>query len=370
VTDSRRFSESALRAFVEAIVEGLGASRRVAQVVAASLIEADRRGVHTHGLIRLGSYCSEARAGRIVVDAVPSVEREYGAVAAMDGHGAFGAVTGTVSMDEAIARAEQHGVGFVTARGCNHFGAAAFYSLRAVERGLIGIVATSTPAVMAPWGGAEARLGNNPLSVAAPTPEGTPPFVLDFAQSTVSRGRIKLAELGGEAIPAGWAIDAGGLPTTDPVAALAGALLPFGGYKGYGLALAVEVLTGVLAGGELGPALINASLTGAASSGSATRVGTVGSVYVAIDPGPLLGREEFATRIARLTELVKGTPPAPGFDEVLIPGELEARAAADACARGIALEASTVALLEELGAAESVPFPGTFAYAADTDVVP
>ena len=351
------FPEHALRSYAEAIVAGLGASPDAARIVAASLIEADRRGVHTHGLVRLPSYCADARAGRIVVDAVPRLEREHGPTATLDGGGAFGAVTGTVGMDEAIARAERHGVGFVTTRGGNHFGAAAFYSLRAVERGLVGIAATSTPAVMAPWGGAEARLGNNPLSVAAPMPEGEPPFVLDFAQSTVSRGRIKLAELNGEPIPIGWALDPEGRPTTDPAAALAGALLPSGGHKGYGLALAIEVLTGVLADGELGPELINASLTGAARSGSAAKTGTVGSLYIAVDPAHFVGRETFTARMARLRDVIKATPPAPGVEEVLIPGEPEARAAAQARTHGIELEASTVEALAELGASESVPFP-------------
>jgi ureidoglycolate dehydrogenase (NAD+) len=360
-TEARRFEEGPLRSFAQSVLACAGASPAAAEIVAGSLIEADCRGVHTHGLVRLPSYCADARSGRIVVGAVPRVERAHGPVAAIDGRGGFGAVTGVAGMDEAIARAERHGVGFVTTRGGNHFGAAAFYALRAVERGLIGVAATSTPAVMAPWGGAEARIGNNPLSVAAPTPEGMPPFVLDLAQSAVSRGRIKLAELGGERIPAGWALDSDGRPTIDPTAALAGALLPFGDYKGYGLALAVEVLTGVLAGGGLGPELINASLTGAARSGSATRIGTVGSLYVAVDPGPLIGREEFATRMARLTGLVKATPPAPGFDEVLIPGELEARKADDARALGIELEQRTVVLLQELGAADAVAFPAALA---------
>jgi LDH2 family malate/lactate/ureidoglycolate dehydrogenase len=245
----------------------------------------------------------------------------------------------------------------VTARGCNHFGAAAFYSLRAAARGMVGIVATSTPAVMAPWGGAEARLGNNPLSIAAPMPEGRDPFVLDLAQSAVSRGRIKLAELNGEPIPDTWALDSEGLPTTDPAAALAGALLPSGGYKGYGLALALEVLTGVLAGAELGPELINISLTGSASSGSATRTGTVGSFYVAVDPERFVGREAFTERIARLVALIKATPPAAGFTEVLVPGELEERSARAARGAGIELDGHTVELLEELGASESVAFP-------------
>ena len=262
-------------------------------------------------------------------------------------------------MDEAVARAETYGVGFVTARGGNHFGAAAFYSLRAVARGMVGIVATSTPAVMAPWGGAEARLGNNPLSIAAPMPEGSAPFVLDLAQSAVSRGRIKLAELNGEPIPNTWALDSEGLPTTDPAAALAGALLPSGGYKGYGLALAVEVLTGVLAGAELGPELINMSLTGSASSGSATRTGTVGSFYVAVDPERFVGRKVFTERIARLVALMKATPPAAGFAEVLVPGELEERSARAARDAGIELDGHTVELLAALGASESVAFPRT-----------
>ena len=336
---------------------GLGASESAARLVAQSLLEADRRSVHTHGLVRLPSYCADARTGRVVADAEPTVERTHGPTAVVDGHSAFGAVTGAVSMDEAIARARAHGVGFVTARGCNHFGAAAFYSLRAVERALIGIVATSTPAVMAPWGGAEARLGNNPLSIAAPLSDGRPPFVLDMAQSAVSRGRIKLAELSGEPIPDTWALDAAGLPTTDPAAALAGALLPAGGYKGYGLALAIEVLTGVLAGGGLGPELVNVSLTGSASSGSATRTGTVGSLYIAVDPDRFAGREEFSAQIGRLVDLVKATPPAPGFSEVLIPGELEQRSAAAAGAEGIELDAQTVELLRDLAASKSVPFP-------------
>ena len=352
--DRRRFSEDALRSYAEAIIAGLGASRDAARVVADSLIEADRRGVHTHGLVRLASYCADARAGRIAVDAVPRLEREHGPTAAVDGLGAFGAVTGTVSIDEAVARAKRHGVGFVTARGCNHFGAAAFYSLRAVEHGLVGIAATSTPAVMAPWGGAEARLGNNPLSVAAPMPHGAPPFVLDLAQSAVSRGTIKLAELNGEPIPFGWALDPEGHATTDPSAALAGALLPSGGHKGSGLAFAIEVLTGVLAGGDLGPELINASLTGAARSSSATRTGTVGSLYVALDPACFVGRRAFIARMARLGELIKTTPPAPGFEEVLIPGEPEARTRQQRLGHGIPIEQATWQALAETAASLGV----------------
>jgi ureidoglycolate dehydrogenase (NAD+) len=353
-----RVAEASLLSFAQSVLTGVGAAADAAATVAASLVEADRRGVHTHGVVRLASYCVEARAGRVDAGAVPRVERDDGPVGLVDGGGGFGAVTGAFAMGLAIDKAERHGVGFVVARGCTHFGAAAFYTLRAVERGLIGVAATSTPAVMAPWGGGEGTLGNNPLSVAAPTPAGLPPFVLDLAQSAVSRGRIKLAELAGEQIPEGWALDAGGRPTRDPVAALAGALLPAGGYKGSGLALAIEVLTGVLAGGDLGPELINTSMTGSARSGSATRSGTVASVYIAVDPDRFVGRQAFTTRMGRLAELIATTPPAAGFIEVLLPGELEARAESDARVNGIVLDDATVALLQALGDAESVPFPG------------
>jgi LDH2 family malate/lactate/ureidoglycolate dehydrogenase len=354
---ARRFAEDSLLAFAAEIVAGLGASAWAARTVAASLVQADRRGVHTHGVVRLPSYCAEARQGRVVAGALPQVVRQEGPVALVDGGGGFGAVTGAAAMDSAIEAAERFGIGFVAARGCTHFGAAAFYTLRAVERGLVGVAATSTPAVMAPWGGAEARLGNNPLSVAAPMPAGRPPFVLDLAQSAVSRGRIKLAELAGEQIPESWALDGDGRPTRDPAAALAGALLPSGGYKGSGLALAVEVLTGVLAGGELGPELINMSLTGSARSGSATKTGTVASIYAALDPERFVGREAFTDRMGRLADLITSTPPAAGFTEVLLPGGLEARAELDAEAQGIPLDDATVELLQDLAAAESVAFP-------------
>jgi LDH2 family malate/lactate/ureidoglycolate dehydrogenase len=358
---TQRFEASGLRAFGQAVLSARGARAEDAELVISSLLDADSRGVHTHGLVRLPSYCADIRDGRIAVDALPRLEREHGAVATIDGGGGFGAVTGVAGMDQAIARAAVHGVGLVVTVGGNHFGTAAFYALRAVARGMVGIAATSTPAVMAPFGGAEARIGNNPLAVAAPTRDGSPPFVLDFAQSAVSRGRIKLAELAGETIPATWALDADGRATTDPALALAGALLPFGAHKGSGLAYAVEVLTAVLAGGDLGPELINASLTGSAASGSATRVGTVGSLYVAVDPARFVGLAEFTGRMARLAALVKDGPPAAGHNEVLVPGELEARLEDEARAHGVELDGPTVAALKELGALEAVAFPDPLA---------
>jgi LDH2 family malate/lactate/ureidoglycolate dehydrogenase len=352
-----RYAEAELHGFAAAVLASVGTPDAHAAIVASCLVDADRRGVATHGLIRLPSYVTDVHAGRVDAAVTPWIIRDDGPTATVDGCAGFGAVTGVFAMDEAIDRAERYGAGVVTARRCNHLGALSFYSLRAAASGLVGIAATSTPAVMAPTGGSEARIGNNPLSVAAPRAAGKPLFCLDVAQSAVSRGRIKLAQLAQEPIPEGWALDATGAPTTDPTAALAGALLPIGGHKGYGLALAVEVLAGVLAGGDVGPELVNASLTGASTSSAATRTGTVGSFYLALDPNRFLDSGAFVDRVEGVVAWMTSTPPAVGASEVVVPGEPEARAEADACANGIPLNVATAEALAALGARARVGFP-------------
>jgi LDH2 family malate/lactate/ureidoglycolate dehydrogenase len=357
MTAIRRFAEAPLRVFGEAVLGSLGTPPETAAVVVETLIDADRRGVDTHGLVRLPSYCRQVADGEIRVDARPRIEREDGATALVDGGLAFGALVGTFAIDHAISRADRFGVGAVAARRCTHFGAAAYYALRAAEGGFIGVAATNTAGVMAPWGGAEPVVGNNPFAVAAPLPDGRPPFVLDMAQTAVSRGRVKLAEINREPLPEGWALDPEGRPTTDPTEALAGALLPFGGYKGYGLALAIEVLTGVVAGGGLSPELQNTSMTGAPRARAGASVGSVGNLYLALDPGRFVGRDEQRRRLARLVDGVKAARSAPGVDEVLVPGEPEARSAQAAAHEGIPLRESTVDALQHLAAERNLSFP-------------
>jgi LDH2 family malate/lactate/ureidoglycolate dehydrogenase len=346
-----RFPDELLREFGEAALARCGASPSAAATVVDCLLESDRRGVHTHGLIRLRSYVLQSRAGDIAAGAEPYVVREHGPTSLVDGGLAFGAVTAVFAMDDAIERALEFGVGVVAARNGTHFGSAACYSLRAARRSLIGIAATNTPAAMAPWGGAEARLGNNPLSVAGPTPDGAP-FVLDVAQSVVSRGQVKLAQLAGQQIPAAWALDADGRPTTDPLAALEGALLPMAGHKGSGLALAVELLTGALAGAGLSPRMTNTGLTGGGRGAGEER--GVGQLFVAIDPDRFAGRELFGSRVGDLVAAVKATRPAEGFSEVLVPGEPEHRAESVAASEGVALPPESVAELRALAAEEGL----------------
>ena len=354
----RRFAAGDLRRFGEAVIESLGTPAATAAVVIDSLLEADRRGVETHGLVRLPSYCRQAADGEVRVEATPTIVRAHGATALVDGRHAFGALTGVFAMDEAIRRAEECGVAAVSAYHSLHFGSAAYYALRAAERELIGFAATNTPGVMAPFGGAEPLLGNNPFALAATLGDGRPPFSLDMAQTVAARGRVKLAETAGEEIPDGWALDERGRPTTDAAAALAGALLPFGGYKGYGLALAIELLAGVLSGAGLSPELLNTSMTGVPKARSGASVGTVGNLFLTIDPACFVGRAEARERLTRLADALKASRPAAGFDEVLIPGEPEARAAATSDAEGIGLLETTIGALRELALERGVaPLP-------------
>lgn len=349
-----RFRDSDLLHFCGAVITALGAPPATANAVADSLVGADVRVVATHGVVRLPSYRRQVEEGEVDLEAQPRILHGHGATALVDGELAFGALTANFAVDLAIERAARNGVGAVAARRCMHFGAAAHYALRAARAGLVGVAATNTPALMAPFGGAEAALGNNPLAVAAPMPNGREPFVLDMAQTVVARARIKLAEMSGEPIPEGWAIDPAGQPTTDPTEALAGALLPFGGYKGYGLALAVEVLTSVLAGAGLSPELANTSMTGRALPREGAAPGSVGNLFLVIDPEAFADRAAFEDGLARLADAVLDVRPAAGVEEVLFPGQLEERSAVDARAHGVPIAATTVELAADLGLPDPV----------------
>jgi LDH2 family malate/lactate/ureidoglycolate dehydrogenase len=355
---STRFEEDELVHFCEAVLRELDTPEAAASLVARCLVDADLRGVATHGIVRLPSYRAQVAAGEVHPKAVPEVLTDRrGATVFVDGRHAFGAVTAGFCTDLALRRALELGAGVVCARNCAHFGAAARYALQAAERGCVSIVASNTPAVMAAHGGREATIGNNPIAIGAPSFGERPPFVLDIAQSVVARGRIKLAEMAGQRIPEGWAIDHDGRATTDPTAALGGALLAVGGHKGSGLALAVELVTSVLSGSSIGADLENTSMTGAAGRRGTGRVGGVSQFFLVVDPDAFAGREAFAAGFARLAEAITEAEPAPGFDEVILPGEREHRVAQHTAATGIKLASSTVQLLVELATELSLSPP-------------
>ena len=300
------------------------------------------RGTDSHGVARVPVYAERLRSGVLNRQPDVSVIRREGAIAVVDGDHGPGQVAAVVATDLSIDLAREHGVGVVSVRRSGHYGAAAFYAIRAAEAGLLGMSMTNTEPLVIPYGGAGAALGTNPIAFAAPTPDGV--FNVDMATSQVAMNKVFNARSEGRSIPEGWGVTEAGEATTDPNAAVFG--VPLGGYKGYGLALMVEVLCGVLAGAGVREGVGNLY------SGGEERQNT-GHFHLALDPERTVGRDAFAGVLGGLLAELRAIPPARGFDEVLVAGDPEDRARAARERSGIPVEPvlweQLCALSDELG---------------------
>ena len=227
--------------------------------------------------------------------------------------------------DHAVRIAQTHGLGFVTVRNSNHFGAAAYWGQRIARHGMIAVIVCNATPLVAPWQGREPRVGTNPICMTLP---GDDVWQLDMATTTVALNRIwKAAAQGETELPPGWAMDKNGAPTTSVQEALAGLPMPLGGYKGTGLALMVEILCAVLSGGAMSTELGGLRVR--------NRPMRTGQAFLAIDVSRFMPLDEFTNRMKRLREMIKNTAPAPGYDEVLMAGEPEWRAEADRAEHGV-----------------------------------
>ena len=306
------------------------------------------RGVDSHGVARVPVYCERLRTGVLNASPRPSVARREGAVAVVDGDHGPGQVAALFATDLSIELAREHGAGVVSVRRSGHFGAAAFYAMRAAEAGLIGVALTNSEPFVIPYGGAEAALGTNPICLAAPAGGGRI-FNHDMATSQVAVNRIFNARDEGRAIPDNWGVDERGEPTTD--AAAVKSAVPLGGYKGYGLALMVEILCGVLSGSGV------RHTVGDLYSGGRQRQDT-GHFHLAIDPERTVGREHFTSVLAGMLDELRAIPPAPGFDEVLVAGDPEDRARAARERDGVPIAPALWATFQQLSDELGVPVPG------------
>jgi LDH2 family malate/lactate/ureidoglycolate dehydrogenase len=344
----RRVVEAgALERWTRALLEGSGLDAEPAATVAETLVWTSLRGVDSHGVARVPVYAERLQTGVLNNHPRPEVVSRDGAIAVVDGDHGPGQVAALVATDLSVELAREHGVGMVSVRRSGHFGAAGYYAMRAAEAGLVAIALTNSEPLVIPYGGAEAALGTNPIALAAPSAGGHI-FNLDMATSQVAINRIFNARDEGRPIPEGWGVDEHGQTTTDP--AQAKFAVPLGGYKGYGLALMVEVLCGVLSG-----AGVRAGV-GDLYSGGKVRQNT-GHFHLAIDPERTVGRDAFAGVLGGLLDDLRAIPPAAGFDEVLVAGDPEARARERRERDGIPIEpalwAKLTALSDELGV--SVP---------------
>jgi len=342
-----RIDPAELERWVQALLEGAGLEAGAAQTVAVSLVDANRRGVDSHGVARVIVYSERLRGGHMNASPRPRVEREDGAVALVDADHGPGQVAGVLATDHSIALARRYGVGVVAAHRSSHYGAAGYYAIRAAREGMVGVSTTNSEPFVIPHGGIGHALGTNPIALAAPTADGI--FDLDMATSQVAVNRIFNARDEGRAIPEGWGVDAEGRTTTDPGEVFAA--VPLGGYKGYVLAVLVEILSAVVSGAGV------AHGVGRLYDGD--RPQDVGHFHLALDPERLVGRARFAELLGGLLEHLKAIPAAPGHDEVLVPGEPEARARAERERDGIPLPPTLWASLSDLSAELGVTPPAS-----------
>lgn len=310
----RRVPAAALEAHVTAIFIACGMSARDAGLVARSLVAADLRGVHSHGVIRVPEYAAKLRNG-IDPAGRPGVVKDAGAILVVDGGNSMGQIGAAFAMEQAIERARSTGVAVAAVRGSNHCGALFYYAMQALEAGMIGIATTNALPTMAPWGGVDKIVGINPLAVAIPAGVEWP-IVLDAAFSQSSHGKIRVYQQKGLPIPAGWALDKDGRATIDPAAAIEGLLQPIGEYKGAGLAIAMGVLSSLLAGASYGTELGNMM--------DGPRPGHDGHLLMALNVASFEEPARFRDRVDGIVRQIRTSRRADGVENLYAPGGLEA----------------------------------------------
>jgi len=322
---------------VETIFTTAGQRPAHARTAADSLVHADLSGTHSHGSRLVAHYLPQLLAGAINPRPEIRVARDDGATALIDGDAGMGHVTGTMGMERAIEKARALGVGVVGVGNSTHFGTAGRYAAMALAHDMVGFTTTNSPPALPPAGGATPRVGNNPIAYAIPAGE-EPPIILDMALSTVARAKIIMAQQAGEKIPLGWALDADGNPTDDPTVALGGMLTAIGGYKGFGLAVVMDVLCGILTGSDFGPHL--------GKQDDPTRHENAGHFFIAIDISRFVPIDEFKARTDQMIREIRESRKGAGTERIYLPGEIEWRRRQERLTEGIPLPAGTISDIE------------------------
>jgi uncharacterized oxidoreductase len=339
------FEASALTRAVSVVVERAGSEPVEARLVAENLVLADASGHASHGVGMLPRYIEALVAGGLLPNQHVQVELDTGALLRLDARSGYGQVAGREAMDLGCARARQHGVCVVALANSHHLGRIGHWAERCLEHGLVSIhfVNVVVRPIVAPFGGLDARTGTNPVCIGIPRP-GAAPIVLDFATSRVAQGKTRVAFNRGEPVEPGLILDDRGEPTTDPrftVVPPYGAILPFGEHKGFGLAVAAELLGGALTGGLTchGPA-------------TGPRRILNGMLSIVIDPNALGTAPGWLAEAEAYLAWVQKSPSRAGDDPVMLPGEPERRARQRASSAGIGVDSTTWG--EILAAAERV----------------
>lgn len=339
-----------LERFAADCLVAAGAGLENALITASVLARTDAFGIHTHGLKNLAGYIEKARRGALDLAARPTVDAEGPAYALVDAHRAVGMVAGVRAMDLAIAKSSAAGVGVVVVYNSSHFGAAGVYALRAAEAGRIGAVVSNVDPNMTIPGARGKVLGNNPIAYALPAGRHRP-VIFDIALSAVASLKVVKARDESTCVPEGWIVDGAGRPTTDPSRYPAeGAMMPMAGHKGYGLALLVDGLTGVLAGAPTSDQVPSWLF-------DMDRPNEVSHTFVVIDPSVFGGTPPYDERLDAFLDRIHAVPLAEGASEVLHPGQLEWRNHDRAAEQGLALPPDVRESLLTAGLVLGVPPP-------------
>lgn len=341
---------------IESVLLAWGMRPADAGRTAAALGWADLHGVESHGISMLVEYDQRRRAGRLRMDATCRVVRETPVSLLLDGDGGMGHVAYAMAADRAIAKAKEGGIAVAAVRNSSHFGAVGYYTLLAAETGLIGMGSTSAAGIrVAPTGGAEAKLGTDPWSFAAPSAAGRRPFLLDMATTAVAYGKIRNRMNEGQPMPQGWGLDSRGRATTDPldVTRHGGFMAPLGGtaeggsYKGYGLSVMVNILSSCLSGATL----ITDPMHTKKPSGF-----DIGHFYLALDPALFREPGEFEADVATLCDALRATRPTDEAAPVMVAGDPQWATAEARSRDGVQVAPGLLAKLRQVAADAGVPF--------------
>jgi len=328
-----RVDPVALTAVCGDIFRAAGMSAEDAQLLAETLVASDRRGVHSHGVLRTPDYVKKVTQDGVDPRGVPTVKSKVGGAIVVDGGNSMGQIGGTFAMDQAIEAARENGVAFAALENSNHCGAMDWYAMRASAVGMIGLCGTNALPTMAPVGGREKIVGINPVGLAIPGgDEGD--FVLDFAFGATAHGKIRVYHQKGLAIPPGWALNAQGEPTTDAAEALVGLIQPIGGHKGVALGMAVGMLATLLTGAGYGLE------SGSMEEGA--KPGRDGQFFIAINVATFTDLQSLRQRVDGIVQQVHASARASGIERLYVPGEIETLQSKRYSQDGILLPADTV----------------------------
>ena len=336
-----RIDATNLTDFCAGIFNRVGVTADEAAIIAECLVEADLRGVHSHGVVRFDVYVKRLQAGAFNPKPNIGLVRETRTTAVMDGDNGMGQLVCRRAMELAIDKAAEGDPTWVAVRNSNHNGTEAYFAELAAKRDMIGFCYTVGGINhVCPWGGVEAMLGNNPFAIAMPAGDELP-VVLDMACSVAARGKVNVAAARGEPIPKGWCTDAQGRPTTDPNEALKGFVLPMAGPKGYALTTMIGLLSTMLSGGAFGSDVTHLY-------DDFERPQNIGHLVGVL---PIASFEDLNVYKARMDKSIrdlKGVRKAPGVAEITLPGEIEARAMVERLKTGIPLAIGTIKELQQL----------------------